>query len=327
MHAIRALFLFCTVLFVGSTIRAQNLVPNGSFEQFTTNCDFGLGYGYLEDWSYIPCSIRPGLRHACNNDLNNGGGVPYGGLGYQDAHSGDAFISVWTLRMNSQGGFPDGNPQKYANVDLVAPLVAGQHYCLRLWMNMADSSCYKTGAFHAFLWYGEPTVCNYQDTAWDTHATVTFDISGVDSIGWTPLEGEFVANGGEVNLTLGAFQFDEEIDSVFIADHSNLLGGLLAVYYIDDVELWACSVGLNEQNTNELRIFPNPAKDQVTVDLPVEEGMAQVELIGADGRVVMERVSSETSLKLDVTHLPPGQYTLRVRTGTHVFVGKVVITR
>src|SRR5215207_5493631 len=136
---------------------SQNLVPNGGFEEFTTNCQFGLGYYQLEDWTMLDCGLPPGLAHACNNSLGNGGGVPLGSLGFQYAHGGDAFISTWTLRMNSQGGFPDGNPQKYATVELTEPLVAGQHYCLQLWMNMSDSSCYRTGAFHAFLWYGIPT--------------------------------------------------------------------------------------------------------------------------------------------------------------------------
>lgn len=136
----------------GVDASAQNLVPNGSFEQFTTNCSFGIGYGGLEAWTHPDCTSNPGLAHACNNSVGNGGGVPQSALGFQYAHSGDAFVSIWTLRMNSQGGFPDGNPKKYASLDLISPLEAGQHYCLRLWMNMADSSCYRTSAFHAFLW-------------------------------------------------------------------------------------------------------------------------------------------------------------------------------
>lgn len=325
-------FVFKCLVVIGTVVlflpfcSAQNYVPNGSFEEFTTSCEFGTGYGYLEDWGYINCSIPPGLAHACNNPLNNGGGVPQGGLGFQYAHSGDSFIMIWTLRMNSQGGFPDGNPQMYANVNLVAPLSAGQHYCLRLWINMVDSTSYRTGALHAYLRYGIPSVCNYQDTAWDTHAAVTWDISAVDTADWTLLEGEFEASGGEVNLTIGAFQFGEEIDSVFVADHSNLLGGDLAIYYIDDVELVACTVGVDEMVGNgTVSIYPNPASDFVTIRVPTISGMMLVEIIAQDGRVVMEQEFTGDTDRLDVSTLSNGQYTLRVQSGQRVFVEKMSI--
>jgi hypothetical protein len=321
--------LLCASLLSAPMAQSQNLVPNGSFEEFTTNCTSGLGYGFLEDWGYIMCSNLPGLFHACNNDLNNGSGVPQGGFGFQAAHTGDGYVMINTLLVHSQGPIEDGNPQMYANVNLTDPLVAGQHYCLRLWMNMADSSCYRTSAFHAFLWYGEPTVCNYQDTAWDTYASVTWDISTVDTSEWTLLEGEFEANGGEANLTLGAFQFEEEIDSVFIADYSGINEGVLtSIYFIDDVELWACTVGMSDQDAPEgARVYPNPASDFITVQLPLTSGKAQLELISADGRVISEQVISAASNQLAVAQIPPGQYTLHVRTAERTFVEKIVVRR
>jgi len=321
------LFVAALLARTGAT-HGQNLVPNGGFEEFTTNCAFGIGYNSLEDWGYLTCGVSPGLFHACNNSVGNGGGVPQNALGYQQAHGGDAFISTWTLRMNSQGGFPDGNPQKYANVDLTEPLVANQHYCLRLWMNMADSTCYETGAFHAYVWYGTPSICNNQDTAWDTNATVTWDISGVDTSAWTLLEGEFDANGGETSLTLGAFQFEEEIDSVFLADHSALLGGLLAIYFIDDVELWACQVGVGEGlEAPPMSLFPNPATDVVTITVPGPFDRGSLEVIALDGRTVASRAVVGPHVQLDVSDLPAGEYVVGWRTNARTLVSRLTVIR
>ncbi|HMC96961.1 MAG TPA: T9SS type A sorting domain-containing protein [Flavobacteriales bacterium] len=229
--------------------------------------------------------------------------------------------------MNSEGGFPDGNPQKYANVDLTEPLVADQRYCLRLWMNMADSSNYKTRSFHAFLWYGTPTICNYNDTAWDTHAAVTFDISQVDSVEWTLLEGEFIASGGESNITLGAFQFGSEIDSVLL-HHSP--GGDLAMYFIDNVQLWACQVGVNESiDDPQFAVYPIPASDVLNVSIRGSH-LASLVVIDALGRTVTPATWTGRSFgsgthALDVGALAPGQYLLEVKTrdgvaGTKRFV-------
>ncbi|MCC6937936.1 MAG: T9SS type A sorting domain-containing protein [Flavobacteriales bacterium] len=318
-HAIGFLLVCAASTLLPFFIYAQNLVPNGGFEEYTVDCTFGIGFYGLADWRYLNCGNSPGLAHACNNTTGNGGGVPQSGLGYQYAHDGDGFIMTEPYFSNAQSGLPDANPQTYANVDLVQSLTAGQRYCLRLWMNMADSSCYRTDTFHAYVGYGIPTLCNYADTAWDTYATATWDISMVDTIEWTLLESEFIANSGETNLTLGAFQFDDEINSVFLADHSSLFGALVAAYYIDDVELWACQVGVEEVGRNNaLALFPDPADQQVTMSYSGVDVMGAA-LSNAVGQDVTPKSWGATTLlpdrqTLDVSSLPAGAYFLSVRT-------------
>lgn len=322
----KSLHLVLVALLMTGVTRAQNLVPNGSFEEYDTECENGVGPNSVVAWEEVSCGLLFGYAHACNNPFANGGGVPYGGLGFQFAQDGDGFISTWTLRMNSQGGFPDGNPQKYATVELTDPLGAGQHYCLQLWVNMADSSCYRTGAFHALVGYGFPNVCNYQDTAWDTYATATWDISGVDTANWTLLEAEFDANGGEDNLTLGGFQEADEIDSVLVADHSALLGGLLGIYFIDNVRLWACNVGVEErEGAATLELYPNPASDVLNMVLPARWRGGLLELFAADGRrVLSERLSGAS---VDLGEVGSGEYLVRLSGEGRVRMGRVTVVR
>lgn len=306
--------------------RAQNLVPNGSFEEYDTECENGVNTYMVVAWDEVSCGLPFGYANACNNSFGNGSGVPYGGLGFQYAEDGDGFISIWTLRMESQGGFPDGNPQMYATVELTDPLLAGQHYCLQLKVNMADSSCYRTGALHALVGYGVPNVCNYQDTAWDTYATATWNISNVDTANWMLLDAEFDANGGEDNLTLGAFQTADEIDSVFVADHSLLLGGLLAIYFIDNVKLWACNVGLEErEGLGTLELYPNPASDVLNVVLPTGWRTGVLELFAADGRLVLNEQLRGTSVSL--SEVSGGEYWVRLTGESGVRTGRVTLVR
>lgn len=286
----------------------QNLVPNGSFEEFEVDCGFPntyYEYHELAYWTRPECAAEPVVFHRCD------GAVPSNEYGFQETHSGDATIYIWTLRMNSSGGFPDGNPQFYPSVNLTEPLAAGQQYCLRLWINLADSSNYRTGALHAFLWYGTPSVCNYNDTMWDTYAAVTFDISQVDTAEWTMLEGSFTASGSESNLTLGAFQFDEEIDSVLIAhDHDQI--GDLAVYFIDDVEIWACEVGVNEMEADALVMYPNPATGDVTVKGWLGDRLVVMDALGQLVPTIAATPVSRNEVRLDVSALAPGTYMVRV---------------
>ncbi|QQR87945.1 MAG: T9SS type A sorting domain-containing protein [Flavobacteriales bacterium] len=318
--------LLAALLMMAGVMQGQNLVPNGSFEEYDTECENGVNTYMVVAWDEVSCGLPFGYLHACNNTIGNQPGVPYNGLGYQQAADGDGYISMWTLRMNSQGGFPDGNPQMYATVELTDPLVAGQHYCLWLRVNMADISCYMTGAFHALVGYGFPNVCNYQDTAWDTYATATWDISGVDTANWTLLEAEFEANGGEDNLTIGAFQEADEIDSVFVADNSTLLGSLLAIYIVDNVQLWACNVGVEERNgLGTLELYPNPVSDVLNVVLPSGWRGGLLELFAADGRLVLSEQLSGTSVHLG--DVGSGQYLVRLTGEEDLRTGRVTVVR
>lgn len=297
-------------------LAGQNLVPNGSFEELDASCQFGISYDGVADWRSLACGYTPGYANACNNPLNNGSGVPQNGFGYAPAHSGSAMIALPTV-LDSPPDFPLGNPRAYANVPLVTPLITGGHYCLRLWINMADSSCYKTDVLHAFVGYGLPSLCNQVDTTWSGIATATWNISDVDTATWTVLESEFTAQGGEENLTIGAFAFGADIHATFLADHSSLLGGNISWYFIDDVELWACQVGINQAEADQqFSLYPNPADAAVTVSYHGRD-FTRVELYDVIGQLVTPATwsasrSSSGPSTFDTSGIPSGRYVVRV---------------
>jgi hypothetical protein len=295
---------------------AQNLVPNGGFEEYDWDCDFGVIYSNLNDWRSLNCGNTPGFAHVCNNDMGNGSGVPQGGLGYQQAHGGDGFMMTIPMFTDALSGVPDANPRLYANVDFTQPLQADHLYCLRFWMNLADSTCYKVDRFHARVGYGVPTLCTSADTAWDTNATATFDISTVDSSSWHLLEAEFVANGGETNLTLGCFQMIDEVSATFIADHIGIHGSLFAGYFIDDVEVMACQVGIPETAALSFSLFPDPADAHTLLQFEGTSN-AMLRLLNSLGQDVTppnwpRNLISAGQHTLDTSELPSGQYVVQL---------------
>lgn len=68
------------------------------------------------------------------------------------------------------------------------------------------------------------------------------------------------------------------------------------------------TVGVNEL-THTIGLRPNPTRDHLTVDLPT--GIARVEVIAMDGRVLQHMAARNSSLRLDVADLPTGSYLLR----------------
>lgn len=93
--------------------------------------------------------------------------------------------------------------------------------------------------------------------------------------------------------------------------------------YIDDVQV-GTTVGFGEQSAVQFGIYPNPAMDQVRLDLGALKGSAEVSIIDATGRTVVQRGSVSMSQWLDIASLADGTYTVMVRAnggiGTHPLV-------
>ena len=79
---------FCTL----ACTTAQNLIPNGGFEEFWNPCENGSSYDFLNDWISTSCAFAPALLAACYDDE-----VPQSSIGYQEALDGEAFIILNTF--------------------------------------------------------------------------------------------------------------------------------------------------------------------------------------------------------------------------------------
>ena len=309
----------------GHGLVAQNLVQNPSFEEFTGSCSGSVNIWELVAWQPPDCGTFSGYFNACNNASFSLGGVPANGSGYEPAHSGQSYAGINTFGYNTEGG----NPRMYLSVPLTEELVAGEQYCIGLWMSLADTSSFRTTTLHAFLWYGQPSICAGNDSLWESYAAVTFDISAVDTSGWTLLEGSFTASGGEVNLTIGQFLFGDQIDTTSIAWH---LSPYAASYYIDDVYLGACDgIGLPELSDRplEFNLSPCPAMqgEQVRYTMSGTKGeRCTLALFDMAGQCVMTRVATNGTGALHTDGLAPGSYIVIAST-PHQCSRKLLIIR
>ncbi len=87
------------------------------------------------------------------------------------------------------------------------------------------------------------------------------------------------------------------------------------------------SVGLEESAIDALRVYPNPASDQLVVMLD-SEAAQRIELLDATGRLVQAQRPNTAQATLDVQALPAGTYVLRalLRDGS-MLQERVVIAR
>ncbi|KGN84839.1 TapA/TapC family T9SS-dependent outer membrane protein [Porphyromonas gulae] len=86
----------------------------------------------------------------------------------------------------------------------------------------------------------------------------------------------------------------------------------------------ALDVGDVLQKEGSMKLYPNPAKEYVLINLP-KEGNHEAVLYDMQGRIVVEVSFSGKEYKLNVQHLSKGAYMLKVVADTEYFVEKIIV--
>ncbi len=217
-------FLYCFLLYLlGSSIDAQNLVPNPSFED-TVYCPAGTNNPQAVKHWFNPTQASPDYYNAC---ANNGGGVPANDWGYQYAQEGNAYVGL--ILYSNYIDYP--NYREYIAIQLNEALYPGIDYCWSVYVSLLDSNDFASNNIGIGL--SIDSITNFA-----TESLLSIPIYGnhtsivTDNLGWTKIGGSFVAQGGEKYLYIGNFYDDAQTNVVQI--QSNSIGGSFAYYYIDN---------------------------------------------------------------------------------------------
>ena len=216
--------------------KAQNLVPNPSFEYFTSCPKFQEFYK-LTPW----CGLSGGedSYNVCFNSIGGAGGtgVPYGFFGFQYARTGNGMGSFIVIRIGS--GTQDN--REYIHVPLTKSLQAGKTYCGAMYLNLYNQSKYATDK--AGMYFSSTTfACNQAMPLPQVIPPInavpqianTAGIFITDTLNWTEVYGTFTAIGNEQYLTIGNFYNDAATNTVVVNPSS---GYTVTYFLIDDVSL------------------------------------------------------------------------------------------
>ena len=213
-----------------------------------------LEFKHLLNW--IPNLASPDLFNICYPSFSCGAGttpdyaIPYNIWGYQNAYQKDAYVGIAVFSFNSIYEF-DINYREYIQVRLTKKLKSCTEYNLRFFVNLANISAYGSKNIMANV-----SVDSLQQPFSGMIELPNPTYSGpgyavVDTIGWTELSHNFIADGEEEWLTIGNFAPPyDSLDLELINP-----GGYEAIYYyIDMVEL--CEVPKPPQSIPNI-ITPN----------------------------------------------------------------------
>lgn len=100
-------------------------------------------------------------------------------------------------------------------------------------------------------------------------------------------------------------------------DTNHCSGSAFATVTID-----AC-LGTGNENSLSWKLYPNPATEQIILEVPQEWTGYHYEMLTVDGRILQTEILGETTSTIRIAHLDAGIYLLRIReTGT---IRRVVI--
>jgi hypothetical protein len=302
--------------------QSQNLVPNPGFEE-TDSCTFGLGLGELHHW--YSAYLTPDHLQSCL-PYGSANGLPLNVATYQQPYEGFSCSGIITFDGDSGQEW-----REWIMVPLLDTLVPGQpYYCsfranaafggMTTWVASDHLGMLFTTIDRPWIW-GDP----YPTALNQAHILHPQIVS--DTVAWTLVSGNFVADSAYTYLLIGNFFSNALTDTLHLA----VLGQDPDVYgytLIDAVCVspnpvgCELSQGLEDYGGVGPFVYPNPARDALAIGNATGRDALVLDMLGElvwSGRVNSDRFS------MDVGNWARGVYLLKLNGTKGLQVVKFVL--
>lgn len=233
LPGIRPVFLFSFILMTTTVYTQENLVPNGSFEEYDT-CPIGIADFSVKDW-FSPTYATPDYFNSCASSFPTlDAGTPNNFAGYQKAYNGSGYVGFASCLPFDKNFNLDSNYREYIRIKLKKILKANSCFVFSCYLSLADSSMFCTGDI-AFALTSNTLVTDSSAVPIYTNKEEILNNSPLcDTSKWVKFSKFFIASGDEKYLTIGIFRNDNNINYEYF--NKNASNGC-SYYYIDDVEI------------------------------------------------------------------------------------------
>jgi OOP family OmpA-OmpF porin len=225
------LFLLITGLFFSLLLPAQNFLPNGDFENYSS-CPKSMHTiedGVLIDWYQPIKDCTPDYFNVCGTELCSQ--VPYNTMGYQQPGSGKGYIGFWAYIPFTGAAYS----REFIACQLKSPLEKGKEYTLKLNLSLANNSCWSLSSIGVAFTSFYPTAQMPAEFLLLKHYQYDAGKQLSDTASWMPVEFTFTATGDENYFVLGNFDFSNKNAKKLPYKPEKTSFWHACYYYVDDV--------------------------------------------------------------------------------------------
>jgi ligand-binding sensor domain-containing protein len=159
----------------------------------------------------------------------------------------------------------------------------------------------------------------------DWVTALTIDSSGIKWIGTNNGLARFDGTDWTIFNTSNSEMPSDVVSAITIDDNgSKWIGtydGGLAVYNENGIP---ASMTENPDEVSQLTVFPNPAKNHITIESGDLSRNTFLSIFTVNGEKAIERQLSENETQIDISTLPRGVYLVRLQNGLTTRVGKMI---
>lgn len=292
--------IYCLInlFFICITCKAQNFVPNGSFEWYTS-CPTGVNQVDSVLFWKNPTNESPDYFNSCGTGLVS---VPNNFTGYQPAHMGNAYCGLTLIKPASIAL----NFREYIEVSLLAPLTQGQLYHFEMYVSISENHQFSSDAFGVYF---SNTLMS--GVSWPLFSILPQIINTPgfypDTANWSMVSGNYTAHGGEQYLVIGNFKNDANTSYIQTSNSPYTYAYLL----VDDVSLTQVT-GINDFNSkHNINVYPNPFTNKLVVET-TNDDISEIVLYDISSRIIMKNKFTQ-SVSLSTKQLSKGIYIYEVR--------------
>lgn len=308
---------------------SQNLVPNGSFEDYTS-CPSDWGQIDRATGWYWPFYTSPDFFHTCASPLEHSD-VPQNAAGYQEPFEGQGYGGVITYF--APGTIPESNLRKEVMaIALTAPLQPGS-IVLASMMVAVGGDGNQIGSSGRLTTNGIgmrfSTVPSYDPFVGLPNATVAHLASvPTDTVAWMSVNSTFIVDSAYTHIMIGNFYDDSLLNPQVIFTMNDIETAYMFVDAVCVTYGEPCDfVGVDPlEFEHGFRVFPNPFSDLLSVQFDrARGGQRSVELMDALGRLCHQASlpTNHSTIDFRTSGLPEGQYILRISIGQRVMLRRV----
>lgn len=296
----------------------QNLVPNPSFEEYSSCPNLDDQLQYSTGWSsyagtcdyYNSCSSEP-FFSVPNNMFEN----------YQPSADGMAYAGFYSYQTNIS------NNREYLGSKLINPLVKGKTYfvsakfanAIDINQSGLDCTINKLG----ILFSEEPYTYQFQNPLLTSNFAHIYSNTIVsDTMNWTEVSGYFVADSSYEYIYIGNFFDDNNTDTMIYMD-DNTFGWHISYTFVDDISVIEDTLNsLFEKKQNGIYIYYDEYLKTTTIKFNSTSNNS-LTLYNNLGKKIETHLTNEPEIILNHSNLSSGLYFLNLNSENKSYTKKI----